>query len=118
MLVFENRPTKPQPSKDTVVHAMQKDDSKSQAGAEVDSSTKDEITSVSQHNAKPLVVGRSSSIGQSKPLSQQQLVLQKLHLDHLQPVAVALDVPPLYQDTNPDWMLYLQNVISRSSQTV
>lgn len=39
---------------------MQKDDSKSQAGATADSSTKDEFASVSQHNAKPPVVGLPS----------------------------------------------------------
>jgi hypothetical protein len=39
---------------------MQKDNSKSQAGTEVDSEQKDEDMQVSQHNAKPLVVGSQS----------------------------------------------------------
>jgi hypothetical protein len=44
----------------TVAEIMQKDDSKSQARTAADSSTGDENNSVSQHNAKPLVVGLPS----------------------------------------------------------
>jgi hypothetical protein len=44
----------------TVAEIMQKDDSKSQARTAADSSTGHENNSVSQHNAKPLVVGLPS----------------------------------------------------------
>lgn len=51
----------PKPNNVTVDEDMQKADSKGSAGTAADSSTKDEITSVSQHSRKPPVVGRSLS---------------------------------------------------------
>lgn len=62
---------------------MQKDDSKGQARTEVDSEQNDQDLSVSQHNAKPIVVG-SPSLSDDERIVKIEKALSGLTMDDAQ----------------------------------